>query len=105
CIRATERFGALEVHFERLLGLWICIARTDHNDAVTDDELGVLDSSFVALDLDAYLEAEGAAQPVDRAGGIVVNDRRADSWPSFGGVLHGVFAPMRLLRSNCCLRR
>ena len=49
------------MRFVRLPGLCIRVTGCDHDHAVADYELGVLDASFVALDFNAYLEAEGAA--------------------------------------------
>src|SRR5207237_327917 len=61
----------------------------DHDQTFAVDELGVLDAAAFALDLEADLEVEGAAQPIDGGGGVVVKDGARDAGPAGGGLLHG----------------
>src|SRR5580700_6254234 len=60
----------------------------DRDEPLAEDELGVLDAAALALDLEAELEAEGAAEEVDGGGGVVVEHAAGHAGPAVGGLLH-----------------
>src|SRR5262249_21834474 len=64
-------------------------AGADHDQPLTKDELGVLDSTAFSLYFETHFETEGATQPIDCLGGILVEDRRRNSLPAFRWCLHG----------------
>jgi hypothetical protein len=53
--------------------------RGQHDDAVAQLELRVGDAAVFPRDQEMLLEAEGAAQELDGAGGVVVTQERVDA--------------------------
>src|SRR6187401_3077549 len=62
-----------------------------HDQAVAEAELGVLDAAALALHLQAQLEAERLAQPVDRTAGILIVERRRNARPAWRSRFHGLY--------------
>ncbi len=93
------RVAAIDVARARVLALELAAglgrvaglgagAHRDHAAAV--DELAVDDLARLALDAQARLEAEGRAQPVDRGGGVAVEEAGRDLRPAgWRRLVHG----------------
>src|SRR5437762_10929366 len=71
-------------------GLLLLFGLGHHDQAVAVDELGVFDAAALTLHLEADLEAECAAEPVDRFRRVAIVDRRGDPGPVGWGRLHRV---------------
>lgn len=57
----------------------------DHDQAVTEHQLGMLDAAALPFDLETHLKAERAAEPVDGRRSVVVEDCGRDPRPSGSG--------------------
>jgi hypothetical protein len=68
----------------------VALLLAHHDEALAVRELAVDHGAVVALDPQAHLEAERAAQPVDRCGGIPVEDGAGEAGPVGGCGLHRV---------------
>jgi hypothetical protein len=60
----------------------------DHDEATAKHQLGVYDPAAFALDLEPDLEAESAAQPINRGRGILVDHAAREAGPARGSGFH-----------------
>jgi len=84
-VRSAEILRALLTGLPRLLP----VTAPHHDEPFAVRELRVDDLARVALDLQAHLEPERVAEPVDRRGRILVVDRLRHARPTGGCGLHG----------------
>src|SRR5262249_45305253 len=85
-LRVRSAHLARAPHVGELLGP---VRRADHDEPPSERELRVLDPAAFPLDLEANLEAEGAAEPVDRLRGVVIVEGGRDARPVGGRGFHG----------------
>src|SRR5260221_14256549 len=80
CFRTAQRSLPSAFRVRVLLG--------DHDQAVSKAKFAVLDPAVLALDLEPDLEAESAAQPINRRSGILVDHAAREAGPARGSGFH-----------------
>ena len=85
----VEALGHAAVQRLRASPLVLVRGRAHHDHAVFDVHFGVHDVSVRSGHRYPEMEAEALGQPIERGGGVVVEDIRSDPWHAVGGRCRG----------------